>query len=459
MKEINGQFIMDCCAPDDPNRLEDPDQLVALLRSVGFLPLFSTSIPGFSVEEHIPPDRWWTGDEDDPWEWRHTLASNPEIAYGKFFAGKAGFIHKDWFPVFASFRRNGYDFDALWNDELAPQKWKKAMDLLDLDDCLIGKPIPASSISEDRIKTDLEMRTYLIISDFEQKRNKRDIPYGLPHAILETPETKWGYDFVTSCYDEGWEKCWDRIKAQVQSLYPAADDKTIWSLLGMRILSADSVVAGIPRKVSKKASKKVPEPKEKLEYPDNLIVELGGIELPLSDDQLAGLRSAISTLLPREQLVLKLRFEEGHTLRAIGASLGVGGTRVGQIIDKALRKLRHPSRFQVIEKGQEEAAKIREEEKRKIKEARSDASLAFAGLKIRTFNCLHRAGIDTTKKLCDIIDNDPTAISNVRNLGLGGVRDIVDVLASYGIEYEGDSLESIAMDLWRGVPIKRKAKQ
>ena len=90
------------CAEDDPSRLDTPDQLVNLLRSAGFLPLFSNTIPGFSVEEHTLAEHWWTGEDSDPWQWRHILSSHPEIAYGKFFGKKAGFIHKDWFPVFAT---------------------------------------------------------------------------------------------------------------------------------------------------------------------------------------------------------------------------------------------------------------------------------------------------------------------------------------------------------------------
>ena len=191
---------MNGCAPDDPNRLDTAEQLVALLRTVGFLPLFSNAIPGFSVEERVPADRWWTDEESDPWAWRHMLADHPEIAYGKFFNRKAGFLHKDWFPVFASYRRNGYDFDALCDDELAPYKWKNAMEQFFLDDQLVGKVLPASDIKEESIKTDLQMRTYLITMGFTQKRNKKGQPYGWHLATLGTPETKWGYDFVTSAY-------------------------------------------------------------------------------------------------------------------------------------------------------------------------------------------------------------------------------------------------------------------
>ena len=40
----------------------------------------------------------------------------------------AGFISRKWFPVFANYRRDGYDFDALFEDEKAPYKHKKIMD-------------------------------------------------------------------------------------------------------------------------------------------------------------------------------------------------------------------------------------------------------------------------------------------------------------------------------------------
>lgn len=219
MKEINGQFIMDGCAPDDPNRLDTAEQLVALLRTVGFLPLFSNAIPGFSVEERVPADRWWTDEESDPWAWRHMLADHPEIAFGKFFNRKAGFLHKDWFPVFAIYRRNGYDFDALCDDELAPYKWKNAMEQFFLDDQLVGKVLPASDIKEESIKTDLQMRTYLITMGFTQKRNKKGQPYGWHLATLGTPETKWGYDFVTSAYSMSPQNCWETIRGHMLKLY------------------------------------------------------------------------------------------------------------------------------------------------------------------------------------------------------------------------------------------------
>ncbi len=65
----------------------------------------------------------------------------------------------------------------------------------------------------------------------------------------------------------------------------------------------------------------------------------------LLKEQLMGV---LSTLTPREEMVLKLRFglEDGRarTLEEVGREFKVTRERIRQIEAKALRKLRHPSR-------------------------------------------------------------------------------------------------------------------
>ena len=60
------------------------------------------------------------------------------------------------------------------------------------------------------------------------------------------------------------------------------------------------------------------------------------------------LEDVMSTLTPREEKVLKLRFglEDGktRTLEEVGREFQVTRERIRQIEAKALRKLRHPSR-------------------------------------------------------------------------------------------------------------------
>jgi RNA polymerase primary sigma factor len=63
-------------------------------------------------------------------------------------------------------------------------------------------------------------------------------------------------------------------------------------------------------------------------------------------------REVLSTLTPREEKVLRMRFgiDEGgeHTLEEVGETFSVTRERIRQIETKALRKLRHPSRSRTL---------------------------------------------------------------------------------------------------------------
>lgn len=56
------------------------------------------------------------------------------------------------------------------------------------------------------------------------------------------------------------------------------------------------------------------------------------------------LRNAIATLEPKQQEVIKMRFEHNMTFDAIGKELGVSRDRARQILERILRQLRHTSR-------------------------------------------------------------------------------------------------------------------
>jgi RNA polymerase primary sigma factor len=69
-------------------------------------------------------------------------------------------------------------------------------------------------------------------------------------------------------------------------------------------------------------------------------------------------RRVLSTLSPREEQVLKMRFGIGekanHTLEEVGQDFEVTRERIRQIEAKALRKLRHPSRSNLLKSFTEE---------------------------------------------------------------------------------------------------------
>lgn len=69
-------------------RLKSPADIEARCAEFGFLPFFRCGIPGFSVEEMVAPEFWFT-DEEGAWEWKGPVIREGHCAYGKFFARKA----------------------------------------------------------------------------------------------------------------------------------------------------------------------------------------------------------------------------------------------------------------------------------------------------------------------------------------------------------------------------------
>lgn len=84
--------------------------------------------------------------------------------------------------------------------------------------------------------------------------------------------------------------------------------------------------------------------------PEALLLSDGGAsERAIADevdrDRLRhAMTGALSTLRPREKIVIQAIFFEGRTLRDVGRELCVSPERARQIEIQALRKLRHPSR-------------------------------------------------------------------------------------------------------------------
>ena len=245
MEVENGMFLMKGLAWDDPYRIRTPEALEDWIEEVGFLPFFANEVPGFSVEEHVCPDCWWTGDPaQDPWEWRELLAERHRVAYGKFFHKKAGFISQRWLPYFANCRRDGYDFDSAWEDGRLDLRAKRILDVLtetDADGEIVWKTdrIRSTDLKQiagfgkggeknyPGITTDLMMKLYLVTAGFSRRQSKKGVPYGMAVSILLPPEAVWGYDALTSAYHEAPSASWQRIFDRVKAQFPADDDRIL----------------------------------------------------------------------------------------------------------------------------------------------------------------------------------------------------------------------------------------
>ena len=235
-----GEWIIHGVTWDNPKCIHDVDEAVEYINRVGFLPLFKNEIPGFSLEERTVAEYWWSDDPvRDPWRWRIAIAKKHDVLYGKFFAKKAGFISKKWLPVFANYRRDGYDFDALFEDEKAPIKHKNIMDHFMENDAEIYsyELKKLAGFGKDGEKgfdgaiTSLMMQTYLCNCDFRKRINQKGVEYGWDVAVYSSPEHIYGYDHVTSCYKEDPRTSLGKIVDHMKQLYPEAADTQIRKIL------------------------------------------------------------------------------------------------------------------------------------------------------------------------------------------------------------------------------------
>jgi hypothetical protein len=321
---------------EDPSCIHNIDELEQRVEEIGFLPLFVGDVSGFSVEEHTVPENWWTGNpEIDPWEWRAHAARRGRVAYGKFFGGRAGFISREWLPTFANYRRDGYDFDARWDDELASRRQKKIMDLFmgeNADSELLSNQVKEQAgfgkggdKNFEGTLTSLEMETYLVCRDFQQRKNKRGESYGWAIAVLATPEHIFGRELVTAAYSEEPKDSLRKIVDRVKEFYPEAAEKEILRLVGY---SED-----------RPSGKKAPLP-----YPQNLLKAIDKEKDPWSwtKDQISGLYVALGQLRPKQQKILWEKYHEGKKNEEIGVMMNRAASTISTNHGVTMRRLRRP---------------------------------------------------------------------------------------------------------------------
>ena len=209
--------------------IKTKSDLIGAVNEFGFLPFFENSIEGFSIEEHIAPECWWHSDtgEWSAWEWKGPVIRETGCAYGKFFEKKACYISREWFADFANYRRDGYDFDARFDDGLAPYRDKRLFDLVSSDAPIISKKLKeigdyrkGGNKGFDTIMNRLQAQCYVIISDFVYMKNKRGEPYGWGVAEYSTPEVFMGGDFTERVYERTPAESYERILDHFRELFP-----------------------------------------------------------------------------------------------------------------------------------------------------------------------------------------------------------------------------------------------
>lgn len=206
------------------------------------------------------------------------------------------------------------------------------------------------------------------------------------------------------------------------------------------------------------------------EYPRNLMFAIGFDPVEMMKYPTDGIDYVLSTLTEREQKVIQLRFVDGLSLKDTGKAFNVTQERIRQVEAKALRKLRHPSRANIIKEGltavkaKEEAkgrlARATEELNVEIEKVRKETKLLQEimatgrpkaeaeavirehfknwnvdiddmDLSVRAYNCLKRAGFN---KVCDLVGMTREKFMKVINLGRKSMEEVIEKLKLWGIE-------------------------
>ena len=218
------------------SEIYNQSQLAELIQQIGFLPLLYSGIRGFSAEEVVSDDcryvRFADGGWDWPlWKWKGPIVTEGGCVYGKFFAGKAGFISREWWPDFCNYRRSQHPAPEAGSIEEAI--------LLTLQEhgsfitrelrAACGFTGPKMRSRFDGYVTRLQAACCIVTEDFIYPRDKHGHEYGWGWSLLTTPEQLYGKD---SCQcPRTPEESFERLFAHFKHILPEASKREILRML------------------------------------------------------------------------------------------------------------------------------------------------------------------------------------------------------------------------------------
>ena len=210
--------------------------LIDAVRTFGIVPFFGNSIPGFSLEEHVVPSVWYSAGSDEwpVWEWKGPVIRETGCAYGKFFERKAAFVSLEWFLELANYRRDGYDFDARYDDGLASRKDRDLYELIAANAPVLSRTVKAlgnyrkgGRTGFDTSLNRLQEQCYVVTGDFVYPVDRHGNTYGWGTAQYTTPEKLFGEAFTARVYGHSGAESRERLLEHLKKLVPRADEAAL----------------------------------------------------------------------------------------------------------------------------------------------------------------------------------------------------------------------------------------
>ena len=207
-----------------------------LIDEIGFLPLLDSGIYGYSAEDMVDydcryvmlPDGGW----DWPlWKWKGSIITEGHCIYGKFFAGKAGFISEAWWPDFCNYRRSVHprpEEGSIEDAILMTLQEKGSMITRELR-AACGFTGTKMRSRFDGYVTRLQMACRIVTEDFVYPHDRHGHEYGWGWSLLTIPEQLYG---SAACRCEHTpDESFNRIIHHLHTICPHASDAQILKMV------------------------------------------------------------------------------------------------------------------------------------------------------------------------------------------------------------------------------------
>lgn len=167
--------------------VHDQEGMLGLIKEVHLIPFFANPIPGYSVEEHTPPELWFTEDNLGPWDWKISCVQSGDIAYGKFlWGGKAAFATVDVYREMINWRRSLPKYKPTIDQQ-------KVLDYIrehgSISVTEVRELMGMNKAAADSLLAKIQMQTRVITGDISRVYRGADLKYsGWQRSSFCTPE-------------------------------------------------------------------------------------------------------------------------------------------------------------------------------------------------------------------------------------------------------------------------------
>lgn len=179
---------------------------------------------------------WHTEDVDtDPWEWRiRVLDQRNDIAYGKLFFKKSGYITADWYPYFYAVRRGIKSFEEDYSDGNISFYAKRVYELISREGTLplhiikqLGNFTKEDKTKFDNAITELQMKMYITMCGRSKKFSKTGQEYGWSSTTFCKTEDFFEEDIFEKANSLSKEQAYKKLYTYILELNPGVDSKKL----------------------------------------------------------------------------------------------------------------------------------------------------------------------------------------------------------------------------------------